>query len=62
MNLQSAFHSQEQAKKREYGERVRQIEYGVFDQLSTTGGLGIEATTLYKRLADFIISKRDNPQ
>ena len=63
MSLQSAFRRHEQAKKREYGERVREIEHGVFTPLvlSTTGGLGIEATTFYKRLADLISSKQDKP-
>ena len=59
MSLQAAFRRQEQAKKREYGERVREVEHGVFTPpvLSTTGGLGREATTFYKRLADLISSK-----
>ena len=60
MSLQAAFRRHEQAKKREYGERVREVEHGVFTPLvlSTTGGLGSEATTFYKRLADLISSKQ----
>ena len=60
MSLQAAFCRHEQAKKREYGERVCEVEHGVFTPLvlSTTGGLGCEATTFYKRLADLISSKQ----
>ncbi len=60
LSLQAAFRRHEQAKKREYGERVREVEHGVFTplMLSTTGGLGREATTFYKRLADLITSKQ----
>ena len=63
MSLQAAFHLHEQAKKREYGERVREVEHGVFTPLvlSTTGGLGHEAITFYKRLADLISSKQQKP-
>ena len=51
--------------KRAYGQRIREIEHGVFTPLvfSTTGhgGIGREATTFYKRLADLISCKRDKP-
>ena len=55
----SAYRRHEQAKKHEYGQRVREIERGVFTPLvlSTTGGMGREATTFYKQLADMIASK-----
>ena len=55
-NLQAAYKKHESSKKREYGQRVRDIEHGVFTPLvlSTTGGAGREATTFYKRLADLI--------
>ena len=60
MSLQGAFRCHEQAKKREYGERVREVEHGVFTPLvlSTTGSLGREATTFYKRLANLISIKQ----
>ena len=60
MSLQAAYRRHEQTKKREYGERVREVEHGVFTPLvlSTTGGLGVEATTFYKRLADLISLKQ----
>ena len=55
-----AYKRHEQAKKREYGQRVRDIECGVFTPLvfSTNGGMGQEASTFYKRLADMIAQKR----
>ena len=58
----SAYRRHEQAKKREYGQRIREVERGVFTPLvlSTTGGMGREATTFYKRLADMIAQKRQH--
>ena len=49
-------------KKREYGQRVRGVEHGVFTPLvlSTNGGMGKEATTFYKRLAVMIAQKRQH--
>ena len=59
----SAYRRHEQAKKWEYGQHVREVEHGVFTPLvlSTTGGMGREATTFYKRLADMISQKRQHP-
>ena len=55
-----AYKRHEQTKKREYGQRVRDIERGVFTPLvlSTNGGMGQEASTFYKCLADMIAQKR----
>ena len=55
-----AYKRHEQAKKRERGQRVRDIERGVFTTLvlSTNRGMGQEANTFYKRLADMIAQKR----
>ena len=49
----------EQAKKRDYGQWIREIGHGMFTPLvlSTTGGIGREATTFYKCLADMIAQK-----
>ncbi len=60
LSLQAALRRHEQAKKREYGERVHEGKHGVFTPpvLSTTGGLGCEASTFYKRLAGHISSKQ----
>ena len=62
-NPSSVYRRHEQAKKREYGQRIREIEHGVFTPIvfSTTGGMGREATTFYKRLADMIAQKRQHP-
>jgi hypothetical protein len=59
-DLSTAYKRHEQAKKREYGERIREIERGVFTPLvlSTHGAMGKEATTFYKRLADMLSQKR----
>ena len=61
-DLSSVYRRHEQAKKREYG-RIREVERGVFTPLvlSTTGGMGREATTFFKHLADMIAQKRQHP-
>ena len=55
----AAYRKHETAKKREYAQRIREVEHGVFTPLvfSTTGGMGREAATFYKRLTDKIASK-----
>ncbi|KAL5489466.1 hypothetical protein EMCRGX_G018560 [Ephydatia muelleri] len=59
--LSALFRTHEQAKKREYGQRIRDVEHGVFTPLvfSTSGAMGREATTFYKRLADLLSDKQD---
>lgn len=51
----------EQAKKREYGDRIREVENGLFTPpvFATTGGMGWEATLFYKCLVDEISEKRN---
>ena len=58
----SVYRRHKQAKKQEYGQRIREVERGVFTSLvfSTTGGVGREALTFYKRLADMIAQKRQH--
>ena len=53
-NIPSIYRRHEQAKKREYGDRVREVELASFTPLvfATTGGMGREATIFYRRLAD----------
>lgn len=60
-SLQSSYRKHEAAKKREYNQRVLEVEHGVFTPLvfTTTGGMGREATTFYKRLADMIAQKEN---
>ena len=59
----SAYRKHELLKKREYGQRVRDVERGVFTPIvfTTTGGMGREAATFYKRLADMIAGKQQKP-
>ena len=56
LSLNSAYKRHEDAKKREYGHRVRDIEHGVFTPLvfTSTGSMGREATVFYRRLADLL--------
>ena len=51
------------SKKRDYEQRVREIEHGSFTPLvmSLTGGLGRAANVCYKRLASLIATKQDQP-
>ena len=48
------------AKKREYGNRIREVEYAVFTPLvfSTMDGMRKETTVAYKRLAELLAQKR----
>ncbi len=61
--ISSLYRRHEKSKKRQYGARVCEIEQGCFTPLvlTTTGGMGPEATTFYKRLADLLAVKRDSP-
>ena len=47
-------------QKREYGDRIREVEYAVFTPLvfSATGGQGKETTIAYIRLAELLATKR----
>ena len=58
-NIPSIYRRHEQAKKREYGDRVREVELVSFTPLvfATTGGMGREATIFYRRLADLLSRK-----
>ena len=60
-SISSLYRRHELAKKREYGDRIREVENGSFTPLvfATTGGIGREATLFYKRLADQISEKRN---
>jgi len=59
--IAAVYWKHETIKKREYAQRVLKVEHGVFTPLifSTTGGMGREATTFYKRLADKIANKHE---
>ena len=59
--LKAAHRSNEAAKKREYGERIINVEHGSFTPLvfSSFGGMSVECTHFYNRLSDKISEKRD---
>ena len=56
--LSSCYRRHENAKKRVYDQRIREVEHSSFVPLvmSVTGGLGRIATTTYKRLASMLKS------
>ena len=59
-SIPSLYRTEGQMKKREYGDRVREIEHGSFTPLifSTICGLGKESTVAYKRIAELLAIKR----
>ena len=61
--LTSCYRKHERLKKRAYEQRVRETEHATFTPLvlSATGGMGMEATIFYKRLASFLATKWDQP-
>lgn len=61
MTTTAAYRKHELAKKQEYSQCVCDVKYGVFTPLilTTIDGMGHEATTFYKRLADAISRKTD---
>ena len=63
ISLLSTYRRHEQEKKRQYDQRIREVEHSTFTPLvlSTTGGMGRAATTFYKRLAAMLSEKRDVP-
>lgn len=58
--LASVYRRHEQEKRRQYEQRVQEVEHSTFTPLvmSSTGGMGRAATTFYKRLASMISDKR----
>ena len=59
--LKSLFRKMERDKKREYGERINEVEHGSFTRLvfSACGGMGQEASMVVKRLANALAMKRN---
>ena len=55
----SSLYKHERQKRREYGQRVREIEHGGFTPLvfSTSGGMAPEAAVFLKRLASLLCDK-----
>ena len=62
-SIAALYKQHENKKKREYGQRIRDIERGCFTPLvfTTTGGMGKEATAFYKRLASLLSEVRKEP-
>ena len=60
-NLTAAHRSNENQKKREYAERVLEVEHGSFSPLVFTcfGGMAPECSMFYKRLSARIAEKRN---
>ena len=58
--LSSVYRKHEQEKRRQYYQRIREVEKATFTPLvlSTTGRMGRAATTFYKRLASMVGEKR----
>ena len=54
------YQRQEKEKRRSYEERITKIEQGSFSPLvlSTSGGMGLTATTVYRRIAAMISEKK----
>ena len=63
LSISGMYKKHEREKKREYGARIREVEHGCFTPLvlSSTGGLGREATIAYKRIASLLSTKWDRP-
>ena len=63
VSLASVYRRHELEKKRQYEQRVREVEHSTFTPLvmSATGGMGKAATTFYKRLASMLSEKNDAP-
>ena len=61
--LESCYRQHETEKRRQYDERVREVEHGSFAPLvfATSGGMGRQASVFYKRLASLIARKRNQP-
>ena len=61
--LSSCYHLHENAKKRVYEQRIREVEHDSFTPLimSSTGGLGHAATCMYKILASLLSDKWEQP-
>ena len=55
----ATYHQHENMKKRQYEQRIREIEHASFTPLvfSITGGLGLAATVFYKCLASLLSEK-----
>ena len=62
-SLQAVYRSHERSKRRQYEERIRDVEMSSFTPLvfSIFGGMSKLTTVAYKRLADLLSAKRNEP-
>ena len=62
-SISSSYRTHEREKKRQYNQRICEVEHGSFSPLvfSSTGGMAKEATVFYKRLAALLTEKWDQP-
>ena len=60
-SLRACHHSLEAGKRRDYLDRIINVEHGSFSPLifSTSGGMGPTASVVYRRLASLLSLKRD---
>ena len=60
-SLASVYRQHEMKKRREYGQRVRDVEHGSFTPLvcTTDGGMAPEATVFFKRLGSILAEQRN---
>ena len=60
-SLQSCFRRLEAGKRREYQDRIINVEHGSFSPLifSTSGSMGPSASVVFRRLASLVSTKRD---
>ena len=61
--ISTCYRNHETQKKRAYDQRIREVEHATFTPLvmSATGGLARQAAVFYKRLADLLSSKINQP-
>ena len=59
--FKSAYRHHEREKRRQYEQRVREVEHGHFTLIvfTTTGGMGDAVSQVYKRLANLLTEKLD---
>lgn len=60
-SISASYRAHEKEKKRQYNQRINQVEHGSFQPivLSSTGGMGKETTVFFKRLASLLSEKWD---
>ena len=63
-DLLAAHKRNERDKKREYDERIREVEQGTFTPLvfTSAGGMAPQATTFYAHLAQQLSEKKQQPK